>query len=127
MPGTVPEDILAQPIANAPSPAGLAVDQLHAFDQPSHSTRITSATPSMANRPQTLYGLEDSPIGLEAWILDHDKDSYEMIRPAFFGHPGGLSRDDVLDNITLYWLTNTESLRRVCTGRINSISSTSKA
>ena len=61
----------------------------------------------MANRPQTLYGLMDSPIGLAAWILDHDKDSYEMIAPAFFGHPGGLSRDDVLDNITMYWLTKT--------------------
>ncbi len=61
----------------------------------------------MGNRPQTLYGLTDSPIALAAWILDHDKDSYEMIAPAFAGNPGGLSRDDVLDNITLYWLTNT--------------------
>jgi hypothetical protein len=60
----------------------------------------------MTNRPQTLYGLSDSPIFLAAWMLDHDKDSYEMIAPAFFGHPGGLSRDDILDNVTLYWLTN---------------------
>ena len=49
----------------------------------------------------------DSPVGLAAWILDHDKDSYEMIAPAFAGNPGGLSRDDVLDNITMYWLTST--------------------
>jgi hypothetical protein len=49
----------------------------------------------------------DSPIGLAAWILDHDRDSYELIARAFAGHPGGLSRDDVLDNITLYWVTKT--------------------
>jgi len=61
----------------------------------------------MSNRPQTLYALMDSPVGLAAWILDHDKDSYEMIAPAFAGKPGGLSRDDVLDNITMYWLTGT--------------------
>jgi hypothetical protein len=61
----------------------------------------------MGNRPQTLYGVADSPVGLAAWILDHDKLSYEIIARAFDGHPGGLTRDDVLDNITLYWLTNT--------------------
>jgi hypothetical protein len=61
----------------------------------------------MTCRPQTLYGLNDSPIGLAAWILDHDKDSYEVIAPAFDGNPGGLTRDDILDNITLYWLTGT--------------------
>jgi hypothetical protein len=61
----------------------------------------------MSNRPQTLYALMDSPVGLAAWILDHDKDSYEMIAPAFAGNPGGLSRDDVLDNITMYWFTKT--------------------
>jgi pimeloyl-ACP methyl ester carboxylesterase len=58
-------------------------------------------------RPQTLYGIADSPVGLAAWILAHDARSYELIARAFAGHPGGLTRDDVLDNITLYWLTNT--------------------
>ena len=108
MPGTVPADTLAKAIANAPPPAGLAGDELHAYRQLAdfYAHHLGYAV-EMANRPETLYGLMDSPIGLAAWILDHDKDSYEMIAPAFFGHPGGLSRDDVLDNITMYWLTKT--------------------
>jgi pimeloyl-ACP methyl ester carboxylesterase len=61
----------------------------------------------MKNKPQTLYGIADSPVGLAAWMLDHDARSYELIARAFDGHPGGLTRDDVLDNITLYWLTGT--------------------
>ena len=108
MPGTVPADILAQAKSNAKPPAGLAGDELHAFEQLSDFyTHHLGYAVEMSNRPQTLYALMDSPVGLAAWILDHDKDSYEMIAPAFDGHPGGLSRDDVLDNITLYWFTNT--------------------
>jgi hypothetical protein len=61
----------------------------------------------MANRPQTLYGIADSPVGLAAWMLDHDIRSYLMISRAFDGKMEGLTRDDVLDNVTLYWLTNT--------------------
>jgi pimeloyl-ACP methyl ester carboxylesterase len=61
----------------------------------------------MANRPQTLYGIADSPVGLAAWILDHDAASYALMARVFDGQPEGLTRDDVLDNITLYWLTNT--------------------
>ena len=61
----------------------------------------------MNNRPQTLYGIVDSQVGLAAWMIDHDIRSYEMIARAFDGKPEGLTRDDVLDNITLYWLTNT--------------------
>ena len=61
----------------------------------------------MANRPQTLYGIADSPIGLAAWMLDHDVASCQLIARAFLGNPGGISRDDVLDNVTHYWLTNT--------------------
>jgi pimeloyl-ACP methyl ester carboxylesterase len=61
----------------------------------------------MSNRPQTLYGIADSPIGLAAWMLDHDIRSYLMIARVFDGKPEGLTRDDILDNITLYWLTNT--------------------
>jgi len=60
----------------------------------------------MSGRPQTLYGVEDSPIGLAAWMLDHDARSYALIARVFAGQSEGLSRDDVLDNITLYWLTN---------------------
>ena len=54
----------------------------------------------MNKRPQTLYGIADSPIGLAAWMLDHDPKSYQLIARAFDGNPGGLSRDDVLDNVT---------------------------
>ena len=61
----------------------------------------------MGLRPQTLYGIADSPIGLAAWILDHDPVSLELISRVFDGVPEGLTRDDVLDNITHFWLTNT--------------------
>jgi pimeloyl-ACP methyl ester carboxylesterase len=61
----------------------------------------------MANRPQTLYALADSPVGLAGWMLDHDARSYELIARVFDGRREGLTRDDVLDNVTLYWLTNT--------------------
>jgi pimeloyl-ACP methyl ester carboxylesterase len=61
----------------------------------------------MSLRPQTLYGIEDSPIGLAGWILDHDVRSYELIARVFNGQKEGLTQDDILDNITLYWLTNT--------------------
>jgi len=108
MPGTVPADVLALATSGGEPPAGLSGDELHAFNQLKdfYSKHLGYAV-EMGNRPQTLYALMDSPVGLAAWILDHDKDSYEMIAPAFFGNPGGLSRDDVLDNITMYWLTKT--------------------
>jgi pimeloyl-ACP methyl ester carboxylesterase len=61
----------------------------------------------MAGRPQTLYALADSPIGLAAWMLDHDDRSRALISRVFDGASEGLSRDDILDNVTLYWLTNT--------------------
>ena len=61
----------------------------------------------MANRPQTLYAIEDSPVGLAAWMLDHDARSYALIARVFDGQTEGLTRDDILDNVTLYWLTNT--------------------
>jgi pimeloyl-ACP methyl ester carboxylesterase len=61
----------------------------------------------MNNRPQTLYGIVDSPVGLAAWMIDHDARSQEMIARVFDGKTEGLTRDDVLDNVTLYWVTNT--------------------
>ncbi len=61
----------------------------------------------MSSRPQTLYGIADSPVGLAAWMLDHDIRSYKMITRVFDGKTEGLTRDDILDNVTLYWLTNT--------------------
>ncbi|HEY1429851.1 MAG TPA: hypothetical protein VGF18_09780, partial [Candidatus Tumulicola sp.] len=103
-----PADVLALATSGGKPPANLSGDELRAFNQLSdfYGKHLGYAV-EMSNRPQTLYSLSDSPIGLAAWILDHDKDSYEMIAPAFAGNPGGLTRDDVLDNITLYWLTNT--------------------
>jgi len=61
----------------------------------------------MANRPQTLYAIADSPVGLAAWMLDHDERSQALMARVFDGQPEGLTRDDILDNVTLYWLTNT--------------------
>src|SRR5437867_11155929 len=61
----------------------------------------------MTLRPQTLYAIADSPVGLAAWILDHDSQSYDLIVRVFDGVPEGLTRDDILDHITFYWLTNT--------------------
>jgi pimeloyl-ACP methyl ester carboxylesterase len=108
MPGTVPDDVLTAARSGGSPPAGLSADELHAFEQlKEFYTKHFGYAFEMSTRPQTLYGLMDSPIALASWILDHDKASYEMIAPAFFGNPGGLSRDDVLDNITMYWLTKT--------------------
>ena len=92
-----------------PPPAGLSAEEAQRVGSArSTSTRTGSATPSRCtNRPQTLYGIADSPVGLAAWMLDHDIRSYEMIARVFDGKPEGLTRDDILDNVTLYWLTNT--------------------
>ena len=108
MPGTVPADILAAAKSGAKSPVPLSADEQQAFEQLSdfYAKHLGYAV-EMSNRPQTLYGLSDSPIGLVSWMLDHDKDSYNLLSGAFFGRPSGISRDDYLDNATLYWLTNT--------------------
>jgi hypothetical protein len=68
----------------------------------------------MANRPQTLYALTDSPVGPAAWVLDHDAWSEELISRVFKGESERLTRDDILDNVTLSWLTNTQFARLVC-------------
>lgn len=108
MPGTVPADVLAAATTGGPAPPGLSDEELHAFEQLKdfYGKHLGYAI-EMGNRPQTMYGLSDSPIFLAAWMLDHDRDSYEMIAPAFDGRPGGVTREDALDNITMYWLTNT--------------------
>ncbi len=108
MPATVPPNISKALQNNEPMPSGLAPDEQRAFEQLSDFfTKHAAYALEMGNRPQTLYGLADSPICLAAWMLDHDARSYDLIARAFDGNPGGLTRDDVLDNITLYWLTNT--------------------
>jgi pimeloyl-ACP methyl ester carboxylesterase len=104
----VPPDIDNALQTGKPLPSDLSPDEGRAYKQLDffYKKGVGYAI-EMANRPQTLYGLADSPIGLAAFLLDHDPLSYELIARAFDGQPGGLTRDDILDNITLYWLTNT--------------------
>jgi pimeloyl-ACP methyl ester carboxylesterase len=108
MPATVPPEVSQAITRGDPAPAGLTTEEQTAFDVLVHFFATgTGYAAEMANRPQTLYGIADSPVGLAAWMLDHDLASYQLIARAFAGEAGGLSRDDVLDNITHYWLTNT--------------------
>jgi pimeloyl-ACP methyl ester carboxylesterase len=108
MSATVPDDVAKALQFGTPAPAGLSADEQHAYDQLDFFYKHgLSYAQEMSNRPQTLYGIEDSPIGLAAWMLDHDARSYELITRVFNGQSEGLTRDDILDNITLYWLTNT--------------------
>jgi pimeloyl-ACP methyl ester carboxylesterase len=109
MPGTVPPDVVKTLGSGGPAPSGLSADENRAWEQLNflYTKGIGYAT-EMALRPQTLYGLADSPVALAAWMLDHDARSYEDIAAAFDGHPvGNLTRDEVLDNITFTWVTNT--------------------
>jgi pimeloyl-ACP methyl ester carboxylesterase len=110
MPGTVPPDLFKMVAAGEPAPSGLSADESRAYDQLSflYTKGIGYAT-EMSLHPQTLYGLADSPIALAAWMLDHDAKSYEDISRAFVEEQpvGNLTREEVLDNITLTWLTNT--------------------
>jgi pimeloyl-ACP methyl ester carboxylesterase len=108
MPGAVPPDIDKAALAGAPAPSGLSADEQHAYDRlVFFYTRGLAYAQEMGNRPQTLYGIADSPIGLAGWILDHDASSYAMMTRVFDGKTEGLTRDDILDNITFYWLTKT--------------------
>jgi pimeloyl-ACP methyl ester carboxylesterase len=108
MAGAVPPDIDKAAFTGAPPPPGLSAEERHAYDRLAFFYTLDLAyAQEMGTRPQTLYGIADSPVGLAAWILDHDASSLELIARVFSGQPEGLTRDDVLDNITLYWLTNT--------------------
>jgi len=108
MAGTVPPEINQAALAGAPAPSDLSAEEKSTYDQLSFFYKSDLAyAQEMGTRPQTLYGIADSPVGLAAWILDHDTRSYELIARVFDGQTEGLSRDDILDNITLYWLTNT--------------------
>jgi pimeloyl-ACP methyl ester carboxylesterase len=108
MAATVPPNISKALAFHEPPPADLTAEERNAWNQLDFFyTKGLGYAIEMSNRPQTLYALVDSPIGLAAWILDHDDRSEKMIARAFAGQSEGLTRDDVLDNVTLYWLTNT--------------------
>ena len=108
MPGVIPNDIHAAAFAGAPAQAGFTAEEKACYDELLFvfSKGIGYAF-QMGLRPQSLYGIADSPIGLATYLLDHDARSYTLIAGAFAGKPSGISRDDFLDNVTLTWLTNT--------------------
>jgi pimeloyl-ACP methyl ester carboxylesterase len=113
MPATVPNDVNNAAGAGAPPPAGLSADEMSAYEQLIRTFKQVEYAKYMAARPQTLYGIADSPVGLAAWLLDHnDADGQPAAAVASAlnrtaSATGELTRDEILDNITLYWLTNT--------------------
>jgi pimeloyl-ACP methyl ester carboxylesterase len=108
MPATVPADIATALASGGLPPSGLSADEKNAYEQLDFFYKQGLAyAQEMANRPQTILGIGDSPVGMAAWMIDHDYRSYSLIARIFDGKREGLTRDDILDNITLYWLTNT--------------------
>ncbi len=108
MANVIPPDIDTLAFSGAPAPEHLSVDEKLAYERLSvvYAKGIGYGF-QMGLRPQTLYGIADSPVGLAAYFLDHDARSYELIARVFAGGSEGLTRDDVLDNITITWFTNT--------------------
>jgi pimeloyl-ACP methyl ester carboxylesterase len=108
MPGIFPADIDQAAFSGAPAPSGLSTDEKVAYERLQFVYQKGIAYGfQMGLRPQTLFGIADSPVGLAAYFLDHDARSYELISRVFAGESAGLTRDDILDNITITWLTNT--------------------
>ncbi|GAA3808980.1 hypothetical protein [Streptomyces chiangmaiensis] len=107
LPGVVPSDVFKAIQTGSPLPSGLSGDEMRAVQQLANTYKQNGYLNIMGRRPQTLTGLVDSPVGLASFMLDHDARSLQLISRAFSGHPGGLTRDDVLDNVTLTGLTDT--------------------
>jgi pimeloyl-ACP methyl ester carboxylesterase len=108
MPATVPPEISKALAMGEPAPAGLSAEEKSAYDDLDffYKKGLGYAN-EMGLRPQTLYAIADSPVGLAAWMIDHDAKSYDLIVRVFDGRREGLTREDIVDNISLYWLTNT--------------------
>jgi pimeloyl-ACP methyl ester carboxylesterase len=108
MPGIFSPDIEKAALTGAPAPSGLSAEERQAYEQLAlEYAKGIGYGYQMGLRPQALYGIADSPVGIAGYFLDHDARSLAMISRAFDGQPEGLTRDDVLDNVTLTWLTNT--------------------
>ena len=108
MPGIFPAEIDGAAFSGAPVPNGLSPEERLAYERLKfvYAKGIGYGF-QMGLRPQSLYGIADSPVGVAAYFLDHDARSLELIARVFDGHPEGLTRDDILDNVTITWLTNT--------------------
>jgi pimeloyl-ACP methyl ester carboxylesterase len=108
MAGAIPPDLNNAAFAGLPAPDGLDEEERYSFDHVAWFYKHgLGYAQEMGARPQTLIGIADSPVGLAAWIIDHDIWTYRQIERVFDGEPLGFTRDDIVDNITLYWLTNT--------------------
>jgi pimeloyl-ACP methyl ester carboxylesterase len=113
MPATVPADIDKALLAGRPTPSGLSVEEQRAYEQLIRTFKQVDYARLMGSRPQTLYGIADSPVGLAAWLLDHNDAGGQPAAAVAAAlnrtssTTGELTRDEILDNITLYWLTNT--------------------
>jgi pimeloyl-ACP methyl ester carboxylesterase len=113
MPATVPADVDKALLSGSPPPAGLSAEELLAYNQLVRTFKQVDYARLMGSRPQTLYGIADSPVGLAAWLLDHNDADAQPAATVAAGllrtssTTGELTRDEILDNITLYWLTNT--------------------
>ena len=107
LPNAIPPEINTAAAAGSPAPTGLSAEEKRAYETVVVLYKTIPTQLFMASHPQTLYGIAESPIGVAAWLLDHDPISFRLIARAFDGEPTGLTRDDVLDNATLFWLTNT--------------------
>src|SRR5215203_6122949 len=113
MPATVPADIDKSLLAGRPTPSGLSVEEQRAYEQLIRTFKQVDYARLMGSRPQTLYGIADSPVGLAAWLLDHNDAGGQPAATVAAAlnrttsTTGELTRDEILDNITLYWLTNT--------------------
>jgi pimeloyl-ACP methyl ester carboxylesterase len=113
MPGTVPPDVERALLAGAPPPSSLSADERRAYEQLAATYKQVAYASLMGTRPQTLYAIADSPVGLAAWLLDHNDGNGQpaatvaaaLLRPT--STTGELTREEILDNITLCWFTNT--------------------